>query len=151
MCAIYGWNLKPSVDYKQRIALAQILMDESERCGGDSWGYVVPIHGIRKARIHRDLGSLTKHTKPDELAEHSIVYGHCRRASVGEVSKKNAHPFCANHIVGAHVGHVNNYYTLNQTYGRKCTVDSHHIFYHLSENKPLTDLQGSGAVWYLKL
>ena len=50
--------------------------------------------------------------------------------------------------MGVHNGVITNHTKLNQTYVRECRVDSQHIFQHIADELPLTDLEGNGTIVY---
>lgn len=150
MCGLFGWYLKPgefTTDEKGR--MVEVLIKDSTWRGRDSWGIARPTHH-GKYEIFKDTGPLDTHKIVSALAQLDTVYGHTRAATHGKVSRANAHPFQVNHIVGAHNGTVHNHDALNKKYRRTCAVDSMHIFYHLSENKTLDELDAWGAFWYFR-
>lgn len=127
--------------------MVEVLIKASDRRGGDSWGVVCPTSGNRY-ELYKGLGDISKNKIAGSLSAFDTLYGHTRKATTGTVSLANAHPFQVNHIVGAHNGTIGNASTMNAKYNRHCTVDSQHIFRHLSENKPLDELVGWGAIWW---
>lgn len=80
---------------------------------------------------------------------------HTRGASCGEKGKvENAHPFSyqkedGSWIIGIHNGCLHNHDALNRKYSRSCEVDSMHIWMHLAEGKPWSDIEGWGNLaWW---
>lgn len=83
------------------------------------------------------------------------VIGHNRKATLGSVSNKNAHPFVNRNIIFIHNGNVSNFRALLHHKKRsrlEIEVDSHAAAVVLSENDPLKILpEFKGAftfVWY---
>jgi hypothetical protein len=117
--------------------------------GKDSWGMTDGTF------VYKAVGQIVDQF--DELDMESPTY-HCRGASIGCISHRNAHPFEFTHeanghkkrVVGVHNGHVNNWGILKTRYNRQhFEVDSEHIFAHLAEDKPISDIEGWGTVvWY---
>lgn len=56
----------------------------------------------------------------------TFLLGHCRAATIGDITNDNAHPFQYNHITGAHNGTCHAYNTNSGS-------DSSNLFKHLSE------------------
>jgi hypothetical protein len=75
---------------------------------------------------------------------------HTRHATHGSVIAENSHPFEIGDIVGAHNGVLSNHIELNTKHGRGFAVDSMHIFQHILDGLPLTDIQGYGAIEYFR-
>ncbi len=131
---------------KRIMPILAIYMNER---GRDSWGMT------DGKFIYKSVGQIIDQF--DELDLESPTY-HCRSGSVGSISHRNAHPFEFTHehdghkkrVVGVHNGHVNNYIGLKNRYQRQhFEVDSEHIFAHLAEDKPISDITGWGTVvWY---
>ncbi|MCA1558695.1 MAG: class II glutamine amidotransferase, partial [Acidobacteria bacterium] len=98
--------------------LASVLCLEMDRRGGDSYG--LHAHG----ELTRELGRAARSIKISRLIEASQVLGHTRKATTGEVTRRNAHPFSIGGIIGAHNGIVDNHRELNRVYSRDFKVDS---------------------------
>lgn len=141
MCGIYGFSR--TTKYTDR--MTPVLAIAMSTRGKDSWGVT---DGLV---IHKELGDITDTYFDAELE--APLY-HTRHATIGAVSKRNSHPFRFEHngvvVVGAHNGHINNHWAIKDKYHRDTVeVDSEHIFQHLAEGKPLSDIGGYGAVvWY---
>ena len=149
MCGIFGWQWKKDKmpSYAQRAVLAVMLAVGNDKRGGHSWGVWTP-SGVRRA-----LGKAAPRLRP--FASESMLFGHTRYATHGSTSKKNAHPFTVSlpdghKLTGAHNGIIYNHYELNKKYERKFEVDSQHIFKHLAEELPLTELTGYGTAQYAR-
>lgn len=78
------------------------------------------------------------------------LVAHTRKATHGTVNVENAHPFEIEGIIGAHNGMVFNHESLNKDYQRSFEVDSMHIFAHISEGRPLSEIRSYGAIEYIK-
>lgn len=148
MCGMFGWFVESNkVTVKERAIMAAIMAVEMDRRGGDSWGYA----GINTKHIHRKrgMGDMAEGLDASTLAGLSRLIGHTRAASTGRVCKRNAHPFHIGTMIGAHNGVILNHNELNVNHARDCAVDSQHIFRHLIEGKPLSELVGWGAIeWF---
>ena len=74
------------------------------------------------------------------------VMGHTRAATVGSVSKDNAHPFSHMPIIGAHNGHIPKWAPEQRLKGR---TDSERLFQEMAARSPLEALKlaGEDAHW----
>jgi hypothetical protein len=142
MCGIAGYSIPETTPKETRAILAAVLAVRMDGRGGDSWGIA------RNGKVTRGLGDLAKGLPAAYLAEYPTLYLHTRRATTGASTRKNAHPFTCGHITGAHNGIVTNHDELNRKYRRAFQVDSKHIIQHLAKNRPLSEIQAYGAVWY---
>ena len=151
MCALLGWYLKPGAfSLEAKTKLAEYLVPESDKLGGDSWGCAIP-QGQGRVEVRRGMGNMADRCVSAELATHDILYGHCRRATSGAKTLRNSHPFCVDHIIGAHNGMVHNHARLDSCYPiRHCEVDSKHIFHHLAQGLSLEELDAWGVVWFIR-
>jgi len=125
---------------EQREILAVMLSAQNDTRGGNSWGVFDP----DAEHVIKGLGDIVKHWK--SLFERDRVMCHTRLATTGDISVENAHPFVVKNLVGAHNGVISNHEWLNTRYGRKCDVDSEHIFQHLADGLDLDDIDGYGAI-----
>ena len=148
MCGIYGWqwgNKAPADE--QRTILAVMLGVKNDERGGHSYGWWAD------GRIRRGQGNVAPAARV--LAHATAAMAHTRYGTHGEKNIANAHPFEVNAgkevLVGAHNGVLQNHDGMNSRWGRKFAVDSQHIFQHLVENKPLTDIEGYGTIEYVNL
>jgi hypothetical protein len=147
VCGIAGWSFKeaPSRDF------ILSLMYHMEERGSQSFG----IYDGDTNAIEKSIGRITE-KQPAYKLQFKQGFLHTRHATRGEVIKENSHPFTVGgvadtgDIIGAHNGIIYNHTELNATHNRKCVVDSEHIFEHLVENLPLTDLVGYGAIEYVQ-
>lgn len=142
MCGIFSFTKTTDVTRRMTPLLAAYM---NER-GQDSWGM------SDGEFIYKDVGSIMDGWA--DLDFDGPIY-HTRAASVGAVSKRNAHPFevakpDGGKIIGVHNGHISNWQELKHKYDRKdLEVDSEHIFRHLAEGKDLKEINGWGAViWF---
>jgi hypothetical protein len=78
-----------------------------------------------------------------------VALGHNRFATQGLVTRRNAHPFEFEHVVGAHNGTITNKYKmLDQQY---FTVDSENLFHMINEttiDETLPQLEGAWSLVY---
>lgn len=139
MCGIAGWNLTKKPDVSFYAILAHAMLDR----GRDSFGY------YNGAKITRGTGPIIRGIPARELSS-LVGFLHTRHATTGDITKQNSHPFEIGGLIGAHNGIVYNHETLNKTYGRKCAVDSMHIFEHISQGLALADVEGYGAIEFVR-
>jgi len=146
MCGIFGYNFKEgTISDGRRAILGNNLARLNDKRGGHSWG-VCSIDG-NTTDINRGLGDMADHAW--HLADAKFVMAHTRYATIGAKTVENAHPFEIGNIIGAHNGGVTNHYELDKKYKRTTTVDSQHLFYHLNDNLPFSDIEGYGAIEWL--
>jgi len=148
MCGIFGWNAvyKNKRTRRKIPVLAAVLAHANDKRGGDSWG----IYAF--GSLTKGLGDLC-HADPattGTMFNAPSVLGHTRKATTGDIVPENSHPFRIQNLVGAHNGQVTNHEELNKANGRSCEVDSQHIFHHIAEDKPLTDINAYGAIEYIR-
>jgi len=146
MCGIFGWQFKkgktPPRDSMIRVATALGVLNDTR--GGLGWGFF----STTARKVFKDTGTIDRHVA--DLARLRSVMAHTRMPSTGKVSKENSHPFVFDGIVGAHNGVIRNHDSLNKEHGRAFEVDSMHIFAHMSEGKSLNELQGWGAIEFVR-
>jgi len=144
MCGIFGWDITGKVTKNQRKLLAHGLAKSNDLRGGHSWGYC----DVNNMRVERGLGNMSPEWAAFYRADRLLA--HTRFATTGEITVGNAHPFRIGGIVGAHNGMIFNHKMVNLKYNRNYSVDSQHIFRHLAEGIDLRDLEGYGAIEWLK-
>lgn len=147
MCGIFGYNFKDgTISSGRRAILGNNLARLNDKRGGHSWGVCSIENG--STDINRGLGDMADHAW--HLADATFVMGHTRYATIGAKTVENAHPFEIDDIIGAHNGGVTNHHELDKKYKRNTTVDSQHLFYHLNEDRSFSDIEGYGAIEWLK-
>ena len=81
------------------------------------------------------------------IQDYHIVVGHNRKATMGQVTSENAHPFIEGNICLIHNGTLTNHKKLADT-----TVDSHAICHHINEHgykSALKNIEGAYTlIWY---
>src|SRR5579864_3918087 len=139
MCGIGGWKLKNAPNAQFVATLAYGILDR----GYESWGY------FDGQNIHKNVGPITKGIRATDMLS-PCGFIHTRHSTTGKVNKANSHPFAIGDLVGAHNGMIYNHADLNKEHKRSLPVDSMHIFQHIVESKPLTDLEGYGAIEFFR-
>ncbi len=145
VCGILGIsrsNRSKLTDDQVKIILS-ILISRMDDRGGDSFGYYTNgsiVKGVGTGAYSMDL---------DRVKSAKTFFAHTRKATVGDITKENAHPWRINNIVGCHNGSVSNHQDLNRKYNRKYDVDSQHIFAHYSQDLPLSELRAHGAIVFV--
>lgn len=144
MCGIAGYSLTHYQISKERKAiLAGLLSTLNDTRGGDSAGWYSPKSGITKV-----LGDIGPHSTT--IAKEQVVMIHTRKATTGGITVENSHPFVIGEIIGAHNGMIMNHQELERKYSRSCAVDSMHLFHHINEDLPFSDITGYGAIQYVR-
>jgi hypothetical protein len=154
MCGIFGYVLdaKRAPPLAQRAALVSALAVANTRRGGHSWGaYSHAGAAAENGEVLKGTGPMAAVPGLDTLAVGTTVMAHCRYATNGAVTSENSHPFTIGNILGAHNGMVYNHEALSVKYQRKIEVDSEHLFHHVTEGRPFTDVVGYGTVEYVRL
>jgi asparagine synthetase B (glutamine-hydrolysing) len=139
MCGISGWRLAAKPGSEFALAMAYGILDR----GYDSWGY------FDGETIRKEVGTIAEGIRAADMCAPS-AFVHTRHATTGEVKKSNAHPFAVGDIIGAHNGVIYNHDAIQKTHGRSLAVDSQHIFQNIVEGKPLTELEGYGAIEFVR-
>jgi hypothetical protein len=115
-----------------------------ETRGRKSWGWT-----DGKEQIIKSLGEITEGMNATFLG-HKQAALHTRQPTTGATVKDNSHPFRIKNVLGMHNGVVRNHDELQKKYERKCEVDSEHIFYHIAEERPLSEISAYGAIVFWK-
>jgi predicted glutamine amidotransferase len=133
---------------KQMLILCQLR-------GEDSTGIFYVENGQSEPVSHKVVGdpsNLFETTFWDKmnLYNKSIVVGHCRKATVGGISRFTAHPFTTDHITGVHNGTLRNW---RQLKGDDLATDSMTLFKNFAREggvrENIEQLDGAYAlVWY---
>jgi hypothetical protein len=147
MCGLFGFATNKSVKHLGGAFL--VLAMENQTRGRDSWG----VCDGRDLRIIKHLGNIERQWHKIPIRDKGILMGHVRAATVGGNTQPNAHPFefkAKHHVIGAHNGHISNWKELNQRYERSLEVDSMQIFAHIAEERPMDELEGAGAITFIK-
>lgn len=143
MCGIAGYSCFK--DYDNRIDIAMpILAIYMENRGRKSWGWT---NG--SDQVIKELGEISDGFNPSFYGYKQAAL-HTRQPTTGSVIAANSHPFKIGDVIGMHNGVVRNHDALQKKYERTCNVDSEHIFHHINENKPLSEISAYGAVVYWK-
>ena len=150
MCGIFGFSFTgkraKEIGRRRREVIASVLSVEMDKRGGDSWGWYRSMESKRVA----GLGLMSENNSASDLIQSPILLAHTRLATQGEKTVENAHPFDMTSIVGAHNGIISNHDALNEKHRRTFAVDSMHVFAHLAENLDLKEIEGYGAIAYIR-
>jgi asparagine synthetase B (glutamine-hydrolysing) len=145
MCGIFGFS--ELTENTRRLAPVLGLLMEAR--GDDSWG------AAGNGRYLKFGCAISKNFELPEYFNDRPLIVHTRAASVGAVCMENAHPFYFEKennegwICGIHNGHINNHKDLAKQYNREFKVDSMHIYRHILDGNPLSELNGWGALaWF---
>lgn len=148
MCGIAGYIVtqdSPSV----RTAISILALEMEDR-GRDSWGMFYGVPGESLA-VHRIATSIRSSFDFPLIMPLGMAL-HTRHATTGKIKAGNAHPFTAKgvkgKVVGIHNGIISNHAEVGHAYDRSYRVDSEHIFAHIADGLPLSDLEGYGTIAY---
>lgn len=114
MCGIVG--MAGNLSYRDKDFLKMMMIFCQIR-GEDSTGIFYVKQGEADPYSHKVLGdpsNMFETTFWDKLNlfDKNIVVAHCRKATIGVVSKYTAHPFTTDHITGVHNGTLRNWKAL---------------------------------------
>lgn len=133
MCGIVG--VAGNITVKEEKALRTMLILDQIR-GEDSTG-IAAVDTDGEVWVAKEVGpphilfDSRMYTKT--LArKNRVVIGHNRYATVGGVSRRTAHPFEVDHLVGVHNGTIRNKYKLLDH--TQFTVDSENLYHHIARN-----------------
>lgn len=143
MCGICGYIGSQNFDEKDIKILMLYNMDR----GRDSTGYYTSAENI----VKDDRNAMEFLVNYKNIKKDNIFIGHCRRSSMGNINKHNAHPFEFDNIVGVHNGHVKNWYDMESNKEiikhHEIQTDSAMLIYMLSKYKdPRTLYQADGGI-----
>lgn len=128
MCGVTGYISKHPTA-RTAHAFKTLLLANQER-GDESTGvYFYNTNTIQKDT--KKASDFLSQLDNPQFAKNNIVLGHTRLATMGAVTKDNAHPFKFGDITGIHNGIVSNAYSIYPN----AQVDSQAIFYLLDKNK----------------
>jgi hypothetical protein len=139
VCGIAGWNLTEQPGNEFFSTLAAVMQSRGEQAYG-------VYHG---GTIVKGVGPILEKLPAAKMAS-LAGFLHTRHATHGDVIAANSHPFEMLDLVGAHNGVLSNHIELNTKHGRGFAVDSMHIFQHILDGLPLTDIKGYGAIEYFR-
>lgn len=142
MCGIVGVFGAPS---KKMASVFFDMLQMDVLRGWDSTG-VLAVKKKRDWYVHAELGvpqNLLQNPEfsreildPKAVGTHSLLLGHNRAATKGEVTVQNAHPFIHEPIIGVHNGTLWSYYALEKDYEGHFETDSEAIFWAIREYGP---------------
>ncbi len=148
MCGISGFFSLGAPRTSQTAVALAVLAHGIEERGEQSWGCT------DGESVLRSVGKISKNFSVPEVIPESFAM-HTRYATTGKIKEDNSHPFVIREngrpiVVGMHNGIISNHAEMNSKYARKYRVDSQHIFGHIANDLPLTELSGYGTIVYKK-
>lgn len=147
MCGLWGYSSSVSIINLKQVGIQLALYNEER--GKQSWGI------YNNKELIKDIGPIGRELWKIPFADKGVMIGHTRAATVGDVNQVNAHPFMFNMkngatVVGAHNGSISNHKELNEKYKRNLQVDSMQIFAHIADELDLSEIEGYGAITFMK-
>lgn len=156
MCGLVG--AAGDLPYNFRTTIFKDFLDVCQVRGRDSTGVIKVSKGDQNYDWCKAIGSPAylydgkQYEKHIESGDASVLIGHCRHKTIGDISIKNAHPFDFpdQGICGVHNGTLNNYYRLPTH--KHNMVDSEILYAFLAESGPeevFSTIEGAWAcVWW---
>lgn len=155
MCGLVGIlsKSKSGFFYKDKTIFLQMLISDMFR-GLDSTG-CFSVNRFGNLKMIKDASPASYFINKKEtrgffdkmISESHVMIGHNRKATMGVVEDKNAHPFIEGNVCLVHNGTLTNHYKLADR-----TVDSNAVAAHINEHgykSMLKQIEGAYAlIWY---
>ena len=155
MCGLIG--MAGEITVKEERALKTLLTLDALR-GIDSTGIAVVPRHQGMVKMAKEVGNPyelfnTKSYDKALMGTHRAIIGHNRFATQGATTRRNAHPFEFDTLVGAHNGTLKNKYRLDDN--KDFDVDSENLYHHMDKHgvrDALDIIEGAWALtWWDKL